>query len=38
MILWIRDDNDAVKRIYLNDGMIPDSLHDEVWLWKGDEV
>ncbi|MBR1579796.1 MAG: hypothetical protein IJ668_04785 [Selenomonadaceae bacterium] len=35
LILWVRDDNVKVKQIYLSDGMSLDSLHDEVWLWKG---
>ena len=34
-ILWVRDDNDVVKKIYRTHGMSFDNLHDEVRLSKG---
>lgn len=36
LILWVRDDNIKVQKIYLSDGMSLDSLHDEIWLLRGD--
>lgn len=34
-ILWVRNDNDAVKKIYRTHGMSFDKLHDEVRLSRG---
>ncbi len=34
-ILWVRDDNEVVKKIYRTHGMSFENLHDEVRLSKG---